>query len=135
MFVLYWIDISLFWFQLYNWLTEKIRICFFISTSFTSELWNTTYLGPFWNSICYICGNIKKFATFLSKCCISWEIYKFATFTIHHLKLKLFNQLFQSKFIMANILVLLDCLFYCLFSLIFWRHCSVNIFSNFRGTL
>ena len=63
------------------------------------------------------------------------KIYKFATFSINYVKLKLFNQLLQSQFIVANILVSLDCLnLLRLFNIldIFWKHCSVNIFSNLK---
>ena len=53
---------------------------------------------------------MRKIATFLLKKLHFWEIYKFATFSINYVKLKLFNQLLQSQFIVANILVSLDCL-------------------------
>ena len=52
-------------------------------------------------------GISKKLTLFYRKWCISWEIYKFATFSISYVKLKLFNQLLQIQF---NKLVSLDCL-------------------------
>ena len=54
--------------------------------------------------------SFKKLLLFYWKCYISWEIYKFPTFNINYLKLKFSNQLLQSQFILANILVSLDCL-------------------------
>ena len=148
----YRIDINLFW---ENWLTEKIIICCFISRSFFSgimkcyisgtiyKFWNSNcYIcgnmrknATFWNSNCYIWGNIWKIATFYWKCCISWEIYKFSTFRINYAKLKLFYQLSQSQFIVANILVSLDCLnLLKIFNFldILKKHCGDNIFSNFK---
>ena len=76
------------------------------------ELWNATYLGPsakllyFETQIATFVGIWEKLllfetqiATFLGisktlllfhwKCCVSWEIYKFATFSINYVKLKL----------------------------------------------
>ena len=138
---------------LLNWLTEKM-ICCFISRLFSSWVmkcyiyWSICKIAIFWNSNCYICGDMRKIATFWDskcyilwqyanklllfywKCCISWEIYKFATFSINDAKLKLFHQLFQSQFIVANILVSLDCLSLLIifnFLGIFQKQCSVNI--------
>ena len=78
-------------------------------------LWNATYQGPsakllyFENQIAIFVGIWEKLllfetqiATFVGisenlllfywKCYISFEIYKFATFSINYVKLKLFNQ-------------------------------------------
>ena len=118
---------------LVNWLTKKmLMICCFIS-SFSSGIMKCYISGAickiaiFWKSNCYVCGNMRKIATFWNsnghicgnikklsllhwKCSISWEIYKFATFSTNYVKLKLVNQLPQSQFIVVNILVSLDCL-------------------------
>ena len=58
----------------------------------------------------YFETQITAFVKISEKYCVSWEIYKFATFSINYVKLKLFNQLLQNQFIVANILVSLDCL-------------------------
>ena len=78
---------------------------------FLMGLWNATYLGPsakllyfetqiatfvgiweklllFETHIATSVGISKKFLLFYWKCCI-WEIYKFATFSINYVKLKL----------------------------------------------
>ena len=91
-------------------------------------LWNATYLGPsakllyFENQIATFVGIgeklllfetqiatfvriSKKLPLFYSKCCIPWEIHKFATFSINYVKLNFFNQLLLSCLIVANILV------------------------------
>ena len=140
---------------LVNWLTEKMLICCFISRSFSSRIMK--YLGPsakllyFENQIATFVGIweklllfetriatfveiSKKFLLFYWKCCISWEIYKSATFSINYVKLKLFNQLLQCKFIVVNLLLSLDCLNLLIFNFldIFWKYCCVNIFSNFK---
>ena len=52
----------------------------------------------------------KKMLLHYWKCWISWEIYKFATFSINNVKLKLFNHLLQSQLIVAVVLVSLNCL-------------------------
>ena len=129
MFVLY--DRHNFVLILINWLTEKMLICCFISRSFSSRIMK--YLRPsakllyFENQIATFVGIweklllfetriatfveiSEKFLLFYWKCCISWEIYKSATFSINYVKLKLFNELSQSQLILANILVSLDCL-------------------------
>ena len=116
---------------LVNWLTEKmIMICCFISRLFSSGImkcyisgiickiaifWksncciygNMKKIATFWNSNCYFVGISKKLTLFYWKYCISSEIYKFTTFSISYVKLKLLNQLLQSQF---NKLVSLDCL-------------------------
>ena len=119
---------------------------------FLVGLWNATYLGPsakllyFENQIATFLGIWEKLllfetqiATFVGisenlllfywKCYISFEIYKFATFSINYVKLKLFNQLLQRQIIVANILVPLDCLnLLRIFNFLdmFYKHCSVN---------
>ena len=71
-------------------------------------------LGPhakfqrFETEIATFVGISKKLLLFYWKCCISWETYKFATFSINYVKLKCFNQLLQTQLIVANILVSLD---------------------------
>ena len=118
---------------LVNWLSEKmIMICCFISRSFSSGIMKCYIseaickIAIFWNSNCYICGSIRKIATFWnSNCYICGNIWKIAAFLLkvlrflenlqicyfyyNYVKLKLFNQLLQSQFIVANILVSLDC--------------------------
>ena len=142
----HWININLFWF-----LTEKI-ICCFISRSFSSgimkcyisgtickivyfETQNATFVGIweklllFETQIATFVGISENLLLFYWKCYISFEIYKFATFSINYVKLKLFNQLLQRQFIVANILVPLDCLnLLRIFNFldIFYKHCSVN---------
>ena len=103
-------------------------------------LWNTTYLQLsakflyFEIEITTLVGISKKLLLFYWKCCISWEIYKFATFSINYLKLKLFNQLLQSQFIVSNILVSLDCLnlfefmISCPLSMNLWKPNAVSLY-------
>ena len=79
------------------------------------RLSKSTYLGSsikflyFETEIAKFVGISKKLLLFYWKCHISWETSKFATFSINYVKLKLFNQLLQSQFIVANILVSLYC--------------------------
>ena len=119
---------------------------------FLVGLWNATYLGPSAKLLCFetqiatfvgISEKLLLFETrllhlwkylkncffFYWKCYIFWEIYKFATFSINYVKLKLFNQLLQRQIIVANILVPLDCLnLLRIFNFLdmFYKHCSVN---------
>ena len=96
----------------------RIMKCFIFGTIYK--------IAVFWKSNCCICGNMRKlllFGTlivtvvgisknlphFYWKCCISWEIYKFVTFSINYVKLKLFfNLLFKSQFIVTNVMLSLD---------------------------
>ena len=107
--------------NLVNWLTEKIMICCFISRSCSSGIMKCYISGSiyktaiFWNSNCYffklkLLHLWEDLKLFYWKCCISWGIYKFATFSINYIKLKLFYQLLQSQFTVGNVLVSLDCL-------------------------
>ena len=78
---------------------------------------------------------LKNYVLFYLKCCISWEIYKFSTFSINYVKLKLDNQLLQGQFIVADVLMELDCLnLMRIFNFldISQKHYSVNTFMNFR---
>ena len=110
----YRINIILLWFLLIGQLRKWYVVSF--QDPFLVGLWNATYLGPSAkllyseNQLATFMGISKKLPLFYWKYCISWEIYKFATFSINYVKLKLFNQLLQSQFIVANILVSLDCL-------------------------
>ena len=110
--------------NLVNWLTEKmIMIYCFISRSFSSGIMKCYTSGTihktaiFWNPNCYICGNMRKIITFWNsncykkimyilpfywKCCISWKFYKFASFSINYVKLKLNDQLLQGLFIVCR---------------------------------
>ena len=124
----YRINIILLWFLLIGQLRKWYVVSF--QDPFLVGLWNATNLGPFakflyfenqiatlvliWEKlllfetqITIFVGIFLKVTFFYWKCCISSEIYKFATFSISYVKLKLFNQLLQSQF---NKLVSLDCL-------------------------
>ena len=128
---------------------------------FLVGLWNAIYLGPsaklpyfetliatfegIWEKlplpetqIATSMGISRKFLLFYWKSCILWEIYKFATFSINYVKLKLFNHLLQSNwqtYIGGNILVSLDWLnlstIFIYFFYIFQKQCTVNISSSF----
>ena len=81
---------------LVNWLTEKmIMICCFISRSFSSGVMKCYMYGSicktaiFWNSSCYICGNMRKIASLETQIAtfvvICWQIATFLLKVLHFL--------------------------------------------------
>ena len=99
--------------KLWIW-TYVLKIPNLLAPAWDEIFWKWVYLGPhakfqyFETEIATFVGISKKLLLFYWKCCISWEAYKFAAFSINYVKLKHFNQLLQAQFIVANILVSLN---------------------------
>ena len=99
--------------KLWIW-TYVLKIPNLLTPAWDEIFWKWVYLGPhakfqyFETEIATFVGISKKLLLFYWKCCISWEAYKFAAFSINYVKLKRFNQLLQAQFIVANILVSLN---------------------------